>query len=315
MLKRKRNNNEKNNNEKNKQIQPIQKPCKRPSLSINTSAELNESIYNCSIQEKLRKLTQNEKILGITNVIIETINNGKISKSNNNIITKISSEHIPFISLHHRKIKSSHYNVAVYKYTTNTKSRLFKFYNYNYNIRNPDVESLIIKEIAYQLHVKKIGTLCENSFGTSEIYNYGRRMNENTTDLFPYDCIFFIEMDFLPYATLYDFITSNIINNKILYEPLCNQINKIMNCMQRYGIYHNDMHSKNILVRSIGDNYYLYIIDFGESSNIDASREKGKNIIYTKEKLEKILHNKTKTQKYFGKNIKVHSPHSTKKNA
>lgn len=150
----------------------------------------------------------------------------------------------------------------VYIFIDITNKRLVKIINYNKNILS---DFTIIKEITYQLYADKISN---NIFHIPTIYNYGKITSirqELKTNMFIFNCLMFIEMELIQYMTLYE-----AINYVELTEDLCNaivfKINNAYDWLVEHDIYHNDFHSKNILINIQSENnIQLTIIDFGNA--------------------------------------------------
>jgi tRNA A-37 threonylcarbamoyl transferase component Bud32 len=92
-------------------------------------------------------------------------------------------------------------------------------------------------------------------------------------------------MEYIEYDTLKKFINKLKINNiHSICNELSDKINSIIDCMEYYDIYHNDLHPDNILINYNKKNgiFKIYIIDFGESSN---SLIKFNNVKYNCQKI------------------------------
>jgi hypothetical protein len=257
--------------------------------NINNNSSINNENKNLKTPvtpiQLLKKYISNKNILNIAEKIYKKINK-KTNKNNlsniNNFINRINhGENIGNKISNHRKGKHEqnfklNYRAFTYKYN----GKIIKIYNYNNDI---NLDALIIKEIAFQIYADTLD--CE--FLVPSILNYGKIILDHNTNnsIFTYDTIFYIEMEYIEYDTLKKFINKLKINNiHSICNELSDKINSIIDCMEYYDIYHNDLHPDNILINYNKKNgiFKIYIIDFGESSN---SLIKFNNVKYNCQKI------------------------------
>lgn len=239
--------------------------------NINNNSSINSENKNLKTPstpiQLLKKYISNKNILNIAEKIYKKINNNNLSSNINNFISRINhGENIGNKISNHRKGKHEqnfklNYRAFTYKYN----GKIIKIYNYNNDI---NLDALIIKEIAFQIYADTLD--CE--FLVPSILNYGKIILDHNTNnsIFTYDTIFYIEMEYIEYDTLKKFINKLKINNiHNICNELSDKINSIIDCMEYYDIYHNDLHPDNILINYNKKNriFKIYIIDFGESSN------------------------------------------------
>jgi hypothetical protein len=232
-------------------------------ISNNSSISENNELFNNLTSIKiLKKTLKNKVILKYAKEIHNKNIKNSLNKNINILLNKIKKKNktnINILSIHRRGKNRIYYNVNTYKYN----EKIVKIYNYN---DNPNIEAMIIKEIAFQMYANN---LSECNFNVPIILNYGiKKLNyNNDNNIFNYDTVFFIEMEYLPYNTLYKFINRRNIDIKNICIILSKKINEIIECMKLNNIYHNDLHPNNILVNYENNNFTIYIIDFGEATN------------------------------------------------
>ena len=170
--------------------------------------------------------------------------------------------------------------------------KIYKFNNYNKNLKNK-----IIKEIVLQ---KYIFELSGRNFIVPKIYNY-KIFN---IDEYPYNTMLVIEMDFIPYDNLKDFLIKNpqVMENNILKKKLLDEVNGLITFMNSNNLYHNDLNHGNILV-SFNDNnsnFVVAIIDFGESVYNNSTNTK--NIKYNNNMLNRLIGKKESKKRHLNNN-------------
>lgn len=250
------------------------------SLTIETS--FNENLrrkYNItnSLENLLHENILNEDILLIALSIAEQIemfndfSNRKNYKALNNLLKNVKSKKVITneLKIHTKKIDNDYIKTFVYKYTINGVTKIIKLYNYN-SFRNKTIDFRIVNEIACQEYSFKKSTEC--NFYVPRIFEYRKiyiNVDENNkNNTFKYDTIFYIIMEYVDLPTLNNFFHDN--KDKSICENIVNKLNNIIQCMEKNSLYHNDLHINNILINYVNiDEYELYVIDYGESTNTD----------------------------------------------
>ena len=252
------------------------------SLTIETSFNENlRKTYNItnSLTDLIQENILNEDILLIALSVAEQIemfndfSNRKNYRALNNLLKNVKSKKVTTneLKIHTKKIDNDYIKTFVYKYTINGVTKIIKLYNYN-SSQNKTIDFRIVNEIACQEYSFKKSTEC--NFNVPRIFEYRKiyiNVDENNkNNTFIYDTIFYIIMEYVDLPTLNNFFYDN--KDKNICKNIVNKLNNIIKCMERNNIYHNDLHLNNILINYINiDDYSIYIIDYGESTNTDPS--------------------------------------------
>ena len=133
------------------------------------------------------------------------------------------------------------------------------FIDNNDDLKSAVVLEKILQEVFYQKEFNKVHKEC--GFKMPEIINYGYVLNSDI----PNEFIFYIKMSYVDSISVtnkYEDLVEDVDYNK------CNIVQKrlvkIANCLEKNGLYHNDLHSDNVMIDNLGN---IVIIDFGEASN------------------------------------------------
>ena len=125
----------------------------------------------------------------------------------------------------------------------------------------------ILSEVYYHIEFSKLQSSC--NFRVPKLIEYGfiKHNNDENIKIVDDDFIFYIKMedvDAIPVTKLNELYndTSVVLSKCIDIET---EVNRINTCLQKNNLYHNDLHSDNVMIDKNGE---LIIIDFGESSNI-----------------------------------------------
>ena len=125
----------------------------------------------------------------------------------------------------------------------------------------------ILSEVYYHIEFSKLQSSC--NFRVPKLIEYGfiKHNNDENIKIVDDDFIFYIKMedvDAKPVTKLNELYndTSVVLSKCIDIET---EVNRINTCLQKNNLYHNDLHTDNVMIDKNGE---LIIIDFGESSNI-----------------------------------------------
>jgi len=144
-----------------------------------------------------------------------------------------------------------------------------KVFAYSNNpILEPDnVLIKILSEVYYHIEFIKLQSTC--NFRVPKLIEYGfiRHNNDENIKIDEDEFIFYIKMedvDATPVTKLNElYDDTNVVLDKCI--DIATEVNRINKCLLQNNIYHNDLHTDNVMIDKNGE---LIIIDFGESSNI-----------------------------------------------
>ena len=124
----------------------------------------------------------------------------------------------------------------------------------------------ILSEVYYHIEFSKLQTSC--NFRVPKLIEYGfiKHNNDENIKIVDDDFIFYIKMedvDAKPVTKLNELYDDNVLLDKCI--DIETEVNRINACLQNNNLYHNDLHTDNVMIDKNGE---LIIIDFGESSNI-----------------------------------------------
>ncbi len=144
----------------------------------------------------------------------------------------------------------------------------------------------VLREICMQKYAYSI---CSD-IKVPKIINYGR-IEMKSTDSDTPKIFYVIEMEFIPYKNLKDFLlqfihTEKQLNTKGIFDNIIKKINDSMDCLEQKNFYHNDLHYENIMVGGTLDEPIISFIDYGRASSNNDMQQDFK---LTTDKIKKIL--------------------------
>jgi tRNA A-37 threonylcarbamoyl transferase component Bud32 len=190
------------------------------------------------------------------------------------------------LSSHHRAIDAyvddapsteRYYNLLVYE----TPSEIIKAFVYNKDSCSNFVEFMALREIVFIRKAHYLNKTCR--FFSPDMLGYGKiclspeefkfHKAANFHGALHGDknkCILYFIMEKLQFPTLKDIALKINLNDNKQIEKIVNEVNDLMSCLSRNGIYHNDETFENIMYDF--ENQRAGLIDFGLTQNrLDAS--------------------------------------------
>jgi len=124
----------------------------------------------------------------------------------------------------------------------------------------------ILSEVYYHIEFSKLQDSCK--FKIPELISYGFIEHNDDTFINIHDnmYMFYITMkdvDAIPVTKLNELYNdSELLDKCTVIEQ---EVDRIDNCLEKHNLYHNDLHSDNVMVDKNGN---ITIIDFGEASDV-----------------------------------------------
>ena len=124
----------------------------------------------------------------------------------------------------------------------------------------------ILSEVYYHIEFSKLQDTCK--FKIPELISYGFiehnddpsiNIHENMSRLF----ITMKDIDAIPVTKLNEIYNDGELLDKCMVIE--QEVDRIDNCLEKHNLYHNDLHSDNVMVDKNGN---ITIIDFGEASDV-----------------------------------------------
>ena len=124
----------------------------------------------------------------------------------------------------------------------------------------------ILSEVYYHNEFSKLQDLCK--FKIPELISYGFIEHNNDTSVNIHDnmYMFYITMkdnDAIPVTKLNELYNDGEALDKCM--AIEQEVDRIDRCLEKHNLYHNDLHSDNVMVDKNGK---ITIIDFGEASDV-----------------------------------------------
>jgi len=124
----------------------------------------------------------------------------------------------------------------------------------------------ILSEVYYHNEFSKLQDSC--NFKIPELISYGFIEHNDDTSINIYDnmYMFYITMkdiDAIPVTKLNELYNDDEVLDKCMVIE--QEVDRIDNCLEKHNLYHNDLHSDNVMIDKNGK---ITIIDFGEASDV-----------------------------------------------
>jgi hypothetical protein len=124
----------------------------------------------------------------------------------------------------------------------------------------------ILSEVYYHQQISKLQNTC--NFKVPELISYGfiENNDDESINIHNNEYVFYIKMkdvSAIPVTNLNEMYNDDEVMNKCLI--IQEEIDKINECLEKNNLFHNDLHSDNVMIDKNGN---ITIIDFGESSDI-----------------------------------------------
>ena len=124
----------------------------------------------------------------------------------------------------------------------------------------------ILSEVYYHFEFSKLQDICK--FKIPKLINYGFIEHNDDTSINIHDnmYMFYITMkdvDAIPVTKLNELYNDNEVLDKCMVIE--QEVDRIDNCLEKHNLYHNDLHSDNVMIDKNGR---ITIIDFGEASDV-----------------------------------------------
>ena len=124
----------------------------------------------------------------------------------------------------------------------------------------------ILSEVYYHNEFSKLQDTCK--FTIPELISYGFIEHSDDTSVNIHDnmYMFYITMkdvDAIPVTKLNELYSDNEVLDKC--TVIEQEVGRIDNCLEKHNLYHNDLHSDNVMIDKNGK---ITIIDFGEASDV-----------------------------------------------
>ena len=124
----------------------------------------------------------------------------------------------------------------------------------------------ILSEVYYHNEFSKLQDICK--YKIPELINYGFIEHNDDTSINIHDnmYMFYITMkdvDAIPVTKSNELYNDNEVLDKCM--AIEQEVDRIDNCLEKHNLYHNDLHSDNVMIDKNGK---ITIIDFGEASDV-----------------------------------------------